>query len=127
MLPTRMCKAIPPMKRHVSVLAIPRRFKTWATVLLAVYPLLVMLAAACPLAPTSDSHHHAHAHHQSSAHTLLCNWSCQLSSYPPFVSLWDRTLPGVVLIDIPTVLTQPLLTETDILCEMRGPPVPLQV
>ncbi|MEO8341924.1 MAG: hypothetical protein ABI604_19845 [Nitrospirota bacterium] len=48
------------MKRHVSALATPRRFKTWAMVLLAVYPLLVVLAAACPFGSTFDSHHHTH-------------------------------------------------------------------
>lgn len=102
-----------------------RRLKTGATVLLAVYALLMALAAACPLGPTFDSHHQAHAHDHLYPHTILCDWSCQLSSSPPVISLWDRTLPGLVFIGIATVFTQRLLTRAEILPEMRGPPVHL--
>jgi hypothetical protein len=111
------------MERHVIASNLSRQFKTTAIVLLAVYALLVLLAAACPLGSTFDSHHQAHTHHHSSAHTILCDWSCQLSSSPLFISLYDHILPSLILIGIATVLTERLLTTADILPETRGPPV----
>jgi hypothetical protein len=122
-----MRKVLSPKKRPVSALATFRRFKAWATVLLAVYSLLVVLAAACPLDLAFDAHDHAHEHHHSSAHTILCTWSCQLSWSPFLVSLSDRPFPGDVSITISVVLTHDLVAETDILPEMRGPPLPRYV
>src|SRR5689334_39304 len=101
-----MRKVLPPMKRHVSALATLRRFRAWTTVLLVVYPLLVVLAAACPLDLAFDAQDHAHEHHHSSSHSILCNWSCQLSSSPSLVSLSDRILPGEVFITVPIVLAE---------------------
>lgn len=104
-----------------------QRVKAWATVVLTVYPLLVVLAAACPVGLPVNADHHADAPHHSSTHTSLCDWLCQLSSDPPFVSLFDHTMPGVVFIAIPTLLTQHLLTGGKRLPGVRGPPAPLQV
>lgn len=97
-------------------------FKAWATVSVAVYALLLVLSAACSLDATLDDHHHAHADSHSSAHTTLCNWSCQLSSSPAIISLGGRTLPDIVLTAIPIVLNQGQHTGAEILPDMRGPP-----
>ena len=120
-----MRTAMFPVARHVNASDTSRRFNAWALVLLAIYAVLVVLAAACPLDHALDIHHSAHAHNHSSMHTILCNWSCQLSSAPPSISLCDRiTLPGFVLITTP-LLTQHLPMGIDILPELRGPPVHL--
>ena len=96
-----------------------------AIALIAIYAALVLLAAACPSEPDvrGPEHHHHGTHHDKASHSLLCVWSCQMSSATTLSTVHQLMQPTLLLFGV--ALLSSFFGSVTIRCliQTRAPPL----
>ena len=96
-----------------------------AIALIGIYAALIMLAAACPSEPDlRGPEHHHHGTHHKAAHSLLCVWSCQMSSATTLSTMHQLVQPTFLLFGV--ALLSSCFGSATIRCliQTRAPPLP---
>jgi hypothetical protein len=73
--------------------------RSFALALVGVYVGLLLLAAACAIdaLPLQAGPRHGHEAHHKQAHSLLCAWACQATSWAAINAAVVAETPGLVL------------------------------